>query len=106
MNRIFDRIINITVNIAVICFGIVGMSILFTPQYQAEILKTLPQPVTNQTTKIDNSSVVDPNPNWVAVSNQPGKSGCMQNIYSQKILCSQVNLDRTLAEIKQYSNQL
>jgi len=101
MNRIFDRIINITVNIAAICFGIVGMTLLFTPQYQAEILKTLPQPVTNLTTKVNNLSVVDPNPNWVAVSNQPGKSGCMQNIYSQKILCIQIDFDRTLAEIKQ-----
>jgi hypothetical protein len=55
-------------------------------------------PVANLTTKTKISSMgLENAPGWNSVADQYGKSGCMQNLTSKKILCGVINL-RKLAE--------
>lgn len=96
MNSIF----NIKASIATL---ILGMAMLSNTPVKADTNQTSiqpqPAPVTNLTTLIDytNNPPV-PNPNWISVADRNGKSDCLQNLDTQKVLCRNIRSNRPIAE--------
>jgi hypothetical protein len=98
-----DNVLSIKASIAALVIGVAMLSIsqagsnaVFEVVANSE--NDLPPVSTKITTKTNISSMeLDLDPGWISVTDRAGKSGCMQNLNSKKILCSVVNL-RKLSE--------
>ncbi len=98
-----DNVLSIKASIAALVLGVAMLSISQAGsntvyEVVANSENGLPPVTTKLTTKTNISSIgLDPAPGWLAVADRDGKFGCMQNLSTQKVLCSAVNL-RKLTE--------
>ena len=101
-----DNVLSIKASIAALALGVAMLSIsqagsnaVFEVVANSE--NGLPPVATKITTKTNISSAdLDLDPGWISVTDRAGKSGCMQNLNSKKILCSVVNLRKLYESAK------
>jgi hypothetical protein len=101
-----DNVLSIKASIAALVLGVAMLSIsqagsnaVFEVVANSE--SGLPPVASKLTTKTKISSMdLDHDPGWLSVVDQDGKSGCMQNLNSKKILCSAVNLRKLAGQAK------
>jgi hypothetical protein len=100
-----DNVLSIKVSIAALVLGVAVLSISQASSnavYQVVANNennSLPVN-TKLTTQTDIVSLgLDSDPGWTPVADRDGKSGCLKNTTSQKVLCSVVNI-RKLAQQK------
>jgi hypothetical protein len=101
-----DNVLSIKASIAALVLGVAMLSISQASSnavYQ-EVAKgengSLPAVTAPLTTKTDIVSLeLDSDPGWLPVTDRDGKSGCLKNTTSQKVLCSIVNI-RKIAQQK------
>jgi hypothetical protein len=87
-----DNVLSIKVSIAALVLGVAMLSISQASSnvvYQTQVANTSLPIATPLTTTTDILSLeLDSDPGWLPIADRNGKSGCLRNITSQKVLCS------------------
>ena len=101
-----DNVLSIKASIAALVLGVAMLSISQAGsnavyEVVANSENGAPPVATKLTTKTNISSAdLDRDPGWFSVADRDGKSGCVQNLNSKKILCSVINLRKLSQQAK------